>query len=81
MKKDLALKQSELSPFKEIEMFYSNKILYANTLWNDSADTFSESVKWDEFVDIVAENNLKIKRITNADSFYYSLFIELIPEK
>ena len=81
LKKDLALKQSELSPFKEIEMFYSNKILYANTLWNDSADTFSESVKWDEFVDIVAENNLKIKRITNADSFYYSLFIELIPEK
>lgn len=80
IKKVLASKQKDLSLSKQIEMFYSNKILYANALWNDSADTFSESVKWDEFMDIVKENNLKINRITNADSFYYSLFIELIPD-
>ncbi|PLX16949.1 MAG: hypothetical protein C0597_07550, partial [Marinilabiliales bacterium] len=81
IKRDLAERQNELSLSKQIEMFYSNKILYANTLWNDVADTFSESVKWDEFLDIIAENNLKINRITNADKFYYSLFIELTPNK
>ncbi len=77
LKKELANKQKERSPFKEIEMYYSNKILYANTLWNDTADTFSESVKWEEFLEVISKNNLKINRITNADKFYYSLFIEL----
>ncbi len=77
LKKELANKQKELSPFKEIEMYYSNKILYANALWNDTADSFSESVKWEEFLEIISKNNLKINRITNADKFYYSLFIEL----
>lgn len=81
MKRELADKQKDLSLFKKIEMYYSNKILYANTLWNDVADTFSESVKWDEFLDIISQNDLKINRITNADKFYYSLFIELTQNK
>lgn len=77
LKAELARKQKENSLTKKIEMYYSNKLLYANALWNDTADTFSESVKWDEFIRLVSENDLKIKRITNADKFYYSLFIEL----
>ena len=81
LKKELALKQNEWSRYKEIEMFYSNKILYANTLWNDAADTFSESVKWNEFLEVIIENDLKINGITNADKFYYSFFIELTPKK
>ena len=77
MKCKLAKLQQENSTAKKIEMYYSDKILYANTLWNDSVDTFAEAVKWDEFKTIVSEAGLQISSITNADPFYYSLFVEL----
>lgn len=77
MKSKLAKLQQENSTAKKIEMYYSDKILYANTLWNDSVDTFAEAVKWDEFKTIVSEAGLHIASITNADPFYYSLFVEL----
>jgi len=77
LKNELARKQSDDSATKKIEMYYSNKILYANTLWNDAVDTFSEAVKWDEFKSVVADLELQIESMTNADKFYYSLFLEL----
>ena len=77
MKSKLAKLQDENSSAKKIEMYYSDKILYANTLWNDSVDTFAEAVKWDEFKTIVSDTGLHITSITNADPFYYSLFVEL----
>ena len=77
LKKELAGKQKDSSVIKKIEMYYSNKILYANTLWNDAVDTFSEAVKWNEFNWLVAELDLEIVSMTNADNFYYSLFVEL----
>ncbi len=77
MKSKLAKLQDENSTAKKIEMYYSDKILYANTLWNDSVDTFAEAVKWDEFKTIVSDTGLHITSITNADPFYYSLFVEL----
>lgn len=77
LKKELAARQHDLSTIKKIEMYYSNKILYANTLWNDTVDTFSESAKWDEFLNIIDDAGLQIASLTNADKFYYSLFIEL----
>ena len=77
LKKELAQKQKDYSAPKKIEMYYSDKILYANTLWNDAVDTFSEAVKWEEFKTIISELNLQINSMTNADKFYYSLFIEL----
>lgn len=77
LKKELAKKQNDFSLSRKIEMHYSNKVLYANTLWNDSVDTFSESVKWDELLDILSALDLQIVSLTNADKFYYSLFIEI----
>jgi SAM-dependent methyltransferase len=77
LKKALAEKQNDYSVSRKIEMFYSNKILYANTLWNDAADTFSEAVKWNEFQTIISESGLYIRSMVNADKFYYSFFIEL----
>lgn len=77
LKKDLAKRQHNYSLSKRIEMYYSDKILYANTLWNDTVDTFSDAVKWDEFQAIISKLDLHINSITNADKFYYSLFIEL----
>ncbi len=77
LKKDIAKMQNDDSFAKRIEMYYSDKILYANTLWNDAVDTFSEAVKWNEFKTIVSGADLYIANITNADPFYYSLFVEL----
>lgn len=80
LKEELAKMQGESSVAKKIEMYYSNKILYANTLWNDAVDTFSEAVNWDEFKTMLDELNLEIVSMTNADRFYYSLFVELKPK-
>jgi len=77
LKFELAKKQGDLSLSRRIEMYYGNKILYANTLWNEMASTFSEAEIWTEFESRVRSNNLTIKSLTNADRFYYSLFIEL----
>ena len=72
----LAKMQNDYTLSKKIEIYYSEKILYANTLWNDSVDTFSEAVKWDELKILIAGSGLHIESMTNADKFYYSLFIE-----
>ncbi len=77
MKKELAKQQGDYSVSKKIEMYYSDKVLYANTLWNDSVDTFAEAVKWDELKSLLSEQGLYIESMTNADRFYYSLFIEI----
>lgn len=77
LKSELAHKQKDDSLAQKIEMYYSNKILYANVLWNDAVDTFSEAVKWNEFKSMVTDLNLQIASMTNADKFYYSLFVEL----
>ena len=55
MKKELAKQQGDYSVSKKIEMYYSDKVLYANTLWNDSVDTFAEAVKWDELKSLLSE--------------------------
>ena len=77
LKTELAKSQNDDSATKKIKMYYSDKILYANTLWNDAVDTFAEAVKWDEFKTIVSEADLYMESMTNADPFYYSLFVEL----
>ena len=77
LKTELAKSQNDDSAAKKIKMYYSDKILYANTLWNDAVDTFAEAVKWNEFKTIVSEADLYMESMTNADPFYYSLFVEL----
>lgn len=77
MKYELASRQNELTVSRKIEMFYGNKILYANTLWNQVASTFSEAEHWPDFVETLSSSGLQVSRITNADRFYYSLFVEV----
>lgn len=77
LKYQLAKQQGEATLAGKIEMYYGNKVLYANALWNETASTFSEAEDWLKFNKILADNGLKIKRLTNADRFYYSLFIEI----
>lgn len=77
MKLQLARKQKELSVTRRIEMFYANKILYANALWNQTASTFAEAETWGGIEQTLSDTVLEIKRITNADKFYYSLFLEV----
>ncbi len=77
LKEQLAERQKEFTLFKKIVMYYSDKILYANTLWNDSVDTFASAVKWDHFRQNLRESGLYIESATNADPYYYSLFVEI----
>lgn len=77
LKTKLARHHSDNTLAQKTEQYYSNKVLYANTLWNDSVDTFSEAVKWKDLTSILEKEKLEINSITNADKFYYSLFIEL----
>ncbi|MCK3683407.1 class I SAM-dependent methyltransferase [Maribellus sp. YY47] len=77
LKEQLAEKQKEWTFFKKIVMHYSDKILYANTLWNDCVDTFSSAVQWDLFLKDLQESELYIRSMTHADPYYYSLFVEI----
>ena len=77
LKYQLASLQTELTLSRKIEMFYGNKILYANALWNQVASTFSEAERWPDFLDTLKVCGLHLSRITNADRFYYSLFVEV----
>jgi len=75
LKKELAIKQGDYNISKSIEMYYSNKVLYANTLWNDAVDTFQASERWDEFTALLDSLSLEVEYVTNADKYYYSLFV------
>ena len=77
MKSELASKQNDYSLARKIEMHYGNKVLYANALWNESANTFSEAEDWQEFNKTLKDAGLSISGLTNADRFYYSLFIDV----
>lgn len=63
---------------KKIEIYYANKISYANTLWNNTVDVFKEAERFDKFNDILRNTGFSIYRICPADRFYYSFFIEIV---
>lgn len=77
LKYELASLQNELTLSRKIEMYYGNKILYANALWNQVASTFAEAERWPDFMETLSVSGLQMSRITNADRFYYSLFVEV----
>lgn len=77
LKLELSDRQKDMSLPRYIEMHYANKVLYANALWNETASTFAEAEDWDVFQELLAECGLAIQSLTNADHFYYSLFVEL----
>lgn len=77
LKRRMAKLQNDYGVSRRIEMYYGDKILYANTLWNDAVDTFAEAVRWNELLDITRKTGWYIESITPADRFYYSHFIQL----
>ena len=77
LKKLVAKKMGDYSVFKKVVMYYSDKILYANTLWNDSVDTFAAAVKWDPLLQNLTELGMHIESISPADKYFYSLFVEI----
>lgn len=77
LKENLAKRQGDGRMAAKIERFYGNKILYANALWNQTADTFQEAEDWDVFNTQLVQTGLVVDSITNADRFYYSLFIRI----
>jgi len=78
MKVSLSSILGDTSLSKKIEIYYANKISYANTLWNNTVDVFKEAERFDKFNDILSNTGFSIYRICPADRFYYSFFIEII---
>lgn len=77
LKNQLAKKQGHSSLKFRIGKYYGNKILYANALWNEAADTFVLSEDWNEFTSVLKKTGFEVAAITHADPFYYSLFVEI----
>lgn len=77
LKLQLATAQKDMSLSRYIEMHYGNKVLYANALWNETASTFAEAEDWEEFQSLLSECGLRVDAITQADRFYYSLFVSV----
>ncbi len=78
MKVSLSSILGDISLSKKIEIYYANKISYANTLWNDTVDVFKEAERFDKFNNILSNTGFSICRICPADRFYYSFFIEIV---
>ncbi len=77
LKHQLMKLQGDSTTNKRIANFFGNKILYANALWNETSDAFVQSEIWDEFLEILNKTGFEVAAITNADPFYYSLFIRI----
>lgn len=81
MKVSLSSILGDTSLSKKIEIYYANKISYANTLWNNTVDVFKEAERFDKFSDILGNTGFSIYRICPADRFYYSFFIEIVRQE
>jgi SAM-dependent methyltransferase len=81
MKVSLSSILGDTSLSKKIEIYYANKISYANTLWNNTVDVFKEAERFDKFSDILSNTGFSIYRICPADRFYYSFFIEIVRQE
>jgi len=81
MKVSLSLILGDTGLSKKIEIYYANKISYANTLWNNTVDVFKEAERFDKFNDILSNTGFSIYRICPADRFYYSFFIEIVRQE
>lgn len=81
MKISLSSILGDTSFSKKIEIYYANKISYANTLWNNTVDVFKEAERFDIFQNILNRTGFCIYRICPADRFYYSFFIEITRQK
>lgn len=60
---------------KRAEMFFGNRTLYAEVLLDESLDAFQTVDRWEPFVERLERAGLGITHLTNADPFYYSLFV------
>ncbi|WP_163709749.1 class I SAM-dependent methyltransferase [Mangrovibacterium lignilyticum] len=77
LKDELKQKQGDAGVGQRIAAFFGDKILYANALWNEASDAFVQSEIWDEFLNVLHNTGFEVKSMTNADPFYYSLFVRI----
>lgn len=75
LQKALCLARREFSFQKKSEMFFGNRTIYAEILLNDALATFQSVDRWEELLSRLKSHGLKVTHLTNADPFYYSLFV------
>ncbi|RKD91738.1 class I SAM-dependent methyltransferase [Mangrovibacterium diazotrophicum] len=77
LKDQLKQHQGDAGLAKRVAAFYGDKILYANSLWNEASDAFVQAEIWDEFLQLLNKTGFRVEALTHADPFYYSLFVEI----
>ena len=60
---------------KRIEMYFGNKALYGEVLLNEALTPFKMAERWETLLGVASEAGLSLRQLTNADPFYYSLFL------
>lgn len=75
LKKKIAVKKHDVGINCQLDMFYANKMLYANAFMNESLNTFKQSEQWDELLANLEEFGFEIESAENADRYYYSVFL------
>lgn len=60
---------------RRIEMYFGGIVLYAEVLLNETLDHFQRAEYWESFNELIQNLGLNITYVTNADRFYYSLFV------
>lgn len=71
----LAQLKKDLDWEKYIQIYFASVVLYAEVLLNETINAFQASEQWEELLVLLQKAGLRIKYVTNADSFYYSFFI------
>lgn len=78
--KAIAKLKGEDTLINKINMYFSTRLVAAETLLNETLDDFKEAESIRKFTNILDECGLEIKNIDLADKFYYSFFL-VIQEK
>ncbi len=75
IRKKLAIVNGDYGVLKKVDMYFANKVLYSEVMLNDCVDIFDSAERWNSFNDVLETAGLKVDSITNADSYYYSMFV------
>ncbi|MGD8122884.1 SAM-dependent methyltransferase [Vibrio sp. TRT 2004] len=75
LRKEIAVANKDYGFRRKVDMFLANKLQYAEVMLNDSVASFDSAERWDLFNNMLDEVGLEVESITNADPYYYSIFV------
>ena len=71
----LAEQKGEYTMKTRTGMYFMTKLLFAETLLNETLTAFEGAERWESFNQTLRTAGFKVQAVTNADELYYSLFL------